>query len=62
MRRKGSGLRARSPMCAGRLGGAAERGDAAQGLEGATNNLRTLARYGHAPSITAVRELGLGPL
>ena len=34
----------------------------ALGLEGAKYNLRNLARTGHAPSIAAVRDLGLGPL
>ena len=35
---------------------------AALGQEHAKTNLRTLARAGHAPSLAAVRELGLGPL
>ena len=35
---------------------------AALGQENAKTNLRTLARAGHAPSLAAVRELGLGPL
>ena len=32
------------------------------GHEPAKNNLRRLAQQGHAPSLAAVRELGLGPL
>ena len=32
------------------------------GFEPAKNNLGMLARSGHAPSLAAVRELGLGPL
>ena len=35
---------------------------AALGQENAKHNLRYLASAGHAPSLTAVRELGLGPL
>ena len=35
---------------------------AALGREGAKNNLRNLARAGHAPSVAAVCDLGLGPL
>ena len=35
---------------------------AALGNEAAKTNVRSLARTGHIPSITAVRELGLGPL
>ena len=35
---------------------------AALGQEAAKNNLRMLARTGHAPSIAAVPELSLGPI
>ena len=35
---------------------------AALGQENAKDNLRDLARDGHAPSLSAVREHGLGPL
>ena len=35
---------------------------AALGEENAKGNLRILARTGHAPSIAAVLDLGLGPL
>ena len=35
---------------------------AALGDEVAKTNLRNLAHAGHAPSLAAVRELGLGPL
>ena len=34
----------------------------ALGNEAAKHNLRMLASEGHAPSIAAVREFGLGPL
>ena len=34
----------------------------ALGFEPVKDNLRSLARTGHVPSLAAVRELGLGPL
>ena len=34
---------------------------AVMGVEAAKNNLHILARYGHPPSVAAVRELALGP-